>query len=286
MSVLEPVTDPVHGDPARLQQVVWNLVSNAVKFTPKGGRVQVVLARVNSSLELSVSDTGKGIDAQFLPHVFERFRQADSSAARDQGGLGLGLAIVKQLVELHGGGVRVMSEGRDKGSTFTVHLPLAAVQVDTSSAPKSHPKAVSLSSANLESPDLNGVRVLVVDDEPDARDLIERVLHECGASVVLASSAAEAIGYATTEPLDVILSDIGLPEKDGYELMRTLRERGCVVPAAALTAFARSEDRTRALNAGYMTHISKPVETAELMATVASLAHKTLTLKRKAQGTA
>ncbi|MGH7244761.1 MAG: PAS domain-containing protein [Phycisphaerales bacterium] len=271
-SVLEPDSEGAYGDPARLQQVVWNLVSNAVKFTPKGGRVQVVLSRVNSHFELAVSDSGKGIDAAFLPHVFERFRQGDSSAARDQGGLGLGLAIVKQLVELHGGSVHVASEGKDKGSTFTVRLPLAAIQSEIETSRPQHPRTISLSPARSESPDLRGVAVLVVDDEPDARDLIRRVLEECGAAVSTAASADEAIGIAMGKRVDVILSDIGLPERDGYEFMRSLRAQGCLVPAAALTAFARTEDRTRALQAGYLTHISKPVETAELLATVASLA--------------
>lgn len=273
-SVVEPVADVVHGDPARLQQVVWNLVSNAVKFTPRGGRVQVILARVNSHIELSVSDTGRGIKPEFLPFVFERFRQADSSTAREHGGLGLGLAIVKQLVDLHGGAVRVVSAGEGQGSTFTVHLPLAVVHRPAFEDQKVHPKSISLSPIDADLPRLTGVRVLVVDDEPDARELIQRLLLECEAQVILAASADEALIAIGKERFDVILSDIGMPERDGYSLMEAVRRGGCRIPAAALTAFARSEDRTRALSAGYQTHIAKPVEPAELLATVASLAHR------------
>lgn len=275
-SMLDPIADPVRGDPARLQQVVWNLLSNAVKFTPRGGRVQVVLARVDSHVEISVSDTGKGIKAEFLPHVFERFRQADSSTEREHVGLGLGLAIVKQLVEIHGGSVEVESEGEGKGSTFKVHLPLAIVHA-SKDVPSVHPKAGQLTSVQGDSPNLSGVRVLVVDDEPDAREVIKRVLEECNAEVVLAGSAHEALVAVEQERPDVILSDIGMPERDGYAFMNAVRRRGIKIPAAALTAFARSEDRTRALRAGYQTHMAKPVDPAELLATVAALVHKTAT---------
>ncbi len=272
--VLDPITDTVHGDPTRLQQVVWNLLSNAVKFTPRGGRVQVVLARVNSHVELSVSDTGKGIKPEFLPYVFERFRQADSSAAREHGGLGLGLAIVKQLTELHGGTVRVSSAGEGQGATFVVHLPLAVMQPARGGTPdpRVHPQAEPLRPVLHDSPSLKGLRVLVVDDEFDARDLVRRVLEECDAEVILAASVDEGLAAVSSERPSVILSDIGMPERDGYEFMRTLRQSGVRVPAAALTAFARSEDRTRALHAGYQSHIAKPVEPAELLATVAALA--------------
>ncbi len=272
--VLESITDPIHGDPARLQQIVWNLVSNAVKFTPRGGKVQVVLARVNSHVEIAVSDTGKGISPAFLPHVFERFRQADSSPAREQGGLGLGLAIVKQLVELHGGSVRAKSNGEGRGSTFTVELPLAMAHRDQTEPVGVHPKAHPLAPVKIERPNLEGIRVLVVEDEPDGRDLVRRVLEECRASVIVASNADEGLIATERELPDVILSDIGLPGRDGYAFMRELRQRGVMTPAIALTAFARSEDRTRALYAGYQTHIAKPVEPAELLATVASMARK------------
>jgi signal transduction histidine kinase/DNA-binding response OmpR family regulator len=274
-SVLEPISEPVHGDPARLQQIVWNLLSNAVKFTPKTGRVQIVLARVNSHVEISVSDTGKGIRPEFLPHVFERFRQADSSASREHGGLGLGLSIVKQLVELHGGVVRAASDGEGKGATFTVHLPLAAVHQAATGPDRVHPRANSLSPVSGDQPDLRGVLVLVVDDEPDSREIVMRVLEDCHASVIAAGSAQEALAKLERERPDVLLSDIGMAGVDGYAFIRALRRKGNRIPAAALTAFARSEDRTRALLAGYQTHLAKPVEPSELLATVAVLAQKT-----------
>ncbi|MEO6593246.1 MAG: ATP-binding protein [Planctomycetota bacterium] len=269
----EQFTESVYGDPARLQQVVWNLLSNAVKFTPRGGRVQIDLARVGSTVQLSVMDTGHGIKPEFLPHVFERFRQADSSAAREHGGLGLGLAIVKQLVELHGGTVHAASGGEGKGATFTVALPVAAQRVEKTQ--KAAPVAASAASPEWDLPDLRGVRVLIVDDDPDARDLIQRVLEESGAEIAPAASAAEGLTVLSSGRVNVILSDIGLPGCDGYHFMREVRKRGIRTPAAAITAFARSEDRTRALNAGYQTHIAKPVEPSELLATVAALAHKT-----------
>jgi len=272
-SVLEPIMDPVHGDPARLQQVAWNLLSNAVKFTPRGGRVQLVLNRVNSHIEIVVSDTGRGIRSDFLPHVFERFRQADSSVAREHGGLGLGLAIVKQLVELHGGTVRAASGGADQGSTFVVALPLAIVHGAPGDDDKAHPRAPTLAFSLAANASLAGVRVLVVDDEADAREVIRRILEDSQASVTLAGSASEALAALDKESPHVILSDIGMPNQDGYSLMQAIRRRGVKIPAAALTAFARSEDRTRALQAGYQTHIAKPVEPAELVAAVASLAH-------------
>jgi len=273
-TVLDAVTTAVHGDPARLQQIVWNLVSNAVKFTPRGGRVQVILSRVNSHVEISVSDTGKGIPSDFLPHVFERFRQADSSTTREHGGLGLGLAIVKQLVELHGGTVNAASEGEGKGSTFTVHLPLIAIQMNPGPSIKDSYRLAMDASPSGDLPSLAGIRVLVVEDEPDAQVLIKRILEDCDATVVLAASAQEGLAAASRETLHVIVSDIGLPGGDGYHFMSTLRKSGNRVPAAALTAFARSQDRTRALQAGYQTHIAKPVEPAELLAAVAALAHR------------
>jgi CheY-like chemotaxis protein len=258
-----------------LQQVVWNLLSNAIKFTPKGGRVQVLLERVNSHIEISVADTGIGIQPAFIDHVFERFRQADASTTRKHGGLGLGLAIVKHLVELHGGTVHVQSAGQGTGTTFVIKLPLAAVQRYEGESVRVHPGAPPLGPAPFRPMDLAGVKVLVVDDEADARDLIAHVLGDCGAMVLLAASAVEAVRLVESERPDVLLSDIGMPDVDGYELLRRVRllgeEQGGRLPAIALTAFARSEDRTRALTAGFLVHVSKPIEPSELVATVASV---------------
>ena len=264
----------------RLQQVVWNLLTNAVKFTPKGGKVQVAIERVNSHVEISVSDTGIGISAEFLPYVFDRFRQADASTTRKHGGLGLGLAIVKNLVELHGGKIRAMSPGTGLGSTFVVELPLMAVHPGDNDTPREHARLSAAGSGReyTEGDVLAGVSVLVVDDEDDARDLIARVLSECKATVFVASGGAQAVELLKRERPAVLLSDIGMPQEDGYELIRKVRmlpdQLGGNIPAAALTAFARSQDRTRALRAGYQIHISKPVEPAELVAVVATLAGK------------
>jgi PAS domain S-box-containing protein len=266
--IVDPTASAV-GDPNRLQQVIWNLLSNAVKFTPKGGSVQVQVARVESHVEISVSDTGAGISPAFLPHVFERFRQADASTTRQHGGLGLGLAIVKQLVELHGGSVEARSEGDNRGSTFVVRLPLGAVGQDR--APRD--------GGSRDGVDLDGVRVVVVDDDADARDLISWVLADVGAQAAVAASADEGLRLVRELRPHVLVSDIGMPHKDGYELIREVRalpfSEGGHTPAIALTAFARSEDRTRALLAGYQLHLSKPVEPSELLATVASLAGRT-----------
>jgi PAS domain S-box-containing protein len=275
--VLDPLAGQVSGDPARLQQVVWNLLTNAVKFTPKGGRVQVLLERVNSHVELSVSDSGIGIKPEFLPHVFDRFRQADPSTTRRHGGLGLGLAIVKQLTELHGGTVRAKSPGEAQGSTFVVSLPIAIVHADTSSSHKIGPREREESEFDYSATPLSGIKVLVVDDEADARQLIRRVLIECGADVALAGSADEAMKFVETFRPDIMISDVGMPDQDGYDLIRRVRARVAAktLPAVALTAFARSEDRRRALLAGFQTHVSKPVEPAELVAVVASLVERT-----------
>lgn len=278
-SILSPDAGPVAGDPARLQQVVWNLLSNAVKFTPKGGKVQVVLRRVNSHVELSVSDTGIGIKPEFLPHVFDRFRQGDPSTTRLFGGLGLGLSIVKRLVELHGGTVQVQSAGEDRGSGFTVSLPVSAPHVqgpDTSAGDRKHIEANAL---DFQYVDLSHVRVLVVDDEADTRELVARVLSECNATVTTAANAHQALETFAKQAPDVLISDIGMPDVDGYELLKRIRARGAAcggrTPAIALTAFARSEDRTRALRAGFLVHVAKPVEPSELVATVASVAGRT-----------
>jgi PAS domain S-box-containing protein len=274
-TLLDPSAGPISGDSGRLQQVVWNLVSNAIKFTPKGGRVQVVLARVNSHIEISVADTGIGVDPELLPHVFERFRQGDASITRTYGGLGLGLSIVKHIVDLHGGQVQAASAGKGAGATFRVQLPLAVVHRERDQ--RQHPRS-SLVSAPLVYADLGGLTVLVVDDEQDSRELVRRVLQDAGAQVVTATCAVQALEVARERPLDVLVSDIGMPEVDGYELLRQLRtlgdERLRRVPAIALTAFARAEDRTRALLSGFLAHVAKPVEAPELVATVAAVAQR------------
>ena len=277
-TVLDPTARPVSCDPNRLQQVFWNLLSNAIKFTPRGGRVQVLLERVNSHLEVSIIDTGKGIEADFLPHVFDRFRQADSSTTRQYGGLGLGLAIVKQLVELHGGTVRVKSGGHDLGTTFIVALPLTVLHAEGGPdfGERRHPAQGSLAAPPLHRDiDLHDVRVLVVDDEADARALVRRLLEERGATVITNGSAAEALATIHAERFDVLVSDIGMPDEDGYALIRKVRsiptERGGTIPAVALTAYARSEDRMKAVRAGFQMHVTKPVEPAELLTMVASL---------------
>jgi PAS domain S-box-containing protein len=277
--ILDPQAGPVRGDPSRLQQVFWNLLSNAVKFTPRGGRVQVALERVNSHLEASVTDTGEGIRPDFLPYVFDRFRQADASTTRRHGGLGLGLSIVKQLVELHGGSIRVKSGGAGQGSTFTVALPLTVVHPEADDeAQRRHPQAGASAAALRDEAcvRMGGVRVLVVDDEPDARSLVKRLLEDCEAEVVMAASAAEAMERLRSARFDVLVSDIGMPGEDGYSLIRRVRglpvEAGGTIPALALTAYARSEDRMRAVRAGFQMHVVKPVDAAELITMVASLA--------------
>jgi PAS domain S-box-containing protein len=265
--------DIVSADSARLQQVVWNLLTNAIKFTPKGGQVQVLLQRVNSHLELSVSDTGVGIPAHYLPHVFDRFSQKDSSTTRTFGGLGLGLAICKQLVELHGGAIRAASQGEGKGATFSVQLPLSIVQLDQS-ASRIHPTAETQPGEMLSLPRLEGVHVFAVDDEPDARDLLRRVLEGQGAKVTSFASAEDALAALKTTKPTVLVCDIGMPKMDGYQLIRTLRaeeSRRERIPALALTAFARAEDRKRALVAGYQAHLAKPFDVGELILVVADL---------------
>jgi PAS domain S-box-containing protein len=279
--VLDPLAGPVRGDPNRLQQVFWNLLTNAMKFTHKDGRVTLTLARVNSHLEVEVSDNGEGIDPAFLPHVFDRFRQADASSARRHGGLGLGLSIVKQLVELHGGAISAKSAGRDLGSTFRVSLPLMATVEDAlePDVSRQHPKrSASLSAIEEIAPgDLSGLKVLVVDDEPDARSLIQRLLQDCHASVVTAGSADEALQILCRDTPHVLVSDIGMPGEDGYTLIRRIRSMtgaSALVPAIALTAYARIEDRMKAIHAGFQLHLSKPVEPIELVAMVHSLARR------------
>ena len=274
-ALLDPAVGPIRGDPGRLQQIVWNLLSNAIKFTARGGRVQVSLMRVNSHVELVVADNGQGIVPEFLPLVFDRFRQADSSTTRRYGGLGLGLAIVKQLVELHGGSVGVHSAGPGEGASFTVSLPVVAVQEPDTAVPRDHPRVERGGSEVLHAPSFRDVRILVVDDDPDARAMIAMLLEDRDAQVICADSAEAAMRQVQAQVPDLMISDIGMPQVDGYELVRRLRalpaEAGGQVPAIALTAFARSEDRTRALLAGYQLHLAKPIEPAELYAAVSSV---------------
>ena len=276
-TVLDPRVSPISGDPDRLQQIIWNLLTNAIKFTPKGGRVQVRLERIDSHVELVISDTGQGIDPELLPHVFDRFRQSDSSSTRRHGGLGLGLAIVRQLVELHGGTVTAESPGAGEGTNFRVILPLMSVHHEPSDVEMTRNMIGSNTLTNGQQSPID-LRVLVVDDEPDARDLIAAILTGRGAEVVSVGSAGEALAEMELQRFDVLISDIGMPEMDGYWLISKIRqlppERGGRIPAAALTAYAGVEDRMRVLSAGYQMHIPKPVEPGELTTVVANLAER------------
>ncbi len=286
-SVLDPRAGPVSGDPDRLRQIVWNLLSNAVKFTQKKGKVQVRLLRVNSQVELTVSDTGVGISPEFLPHVFERFTQADSSSTRQHSGLGLGLGIARHLVELHGGEISAHSDGTGKGATFLVSLPIMIVHAGASKPEGAHPTAPSAAAGEGPGngvgsfrcpPELAGIRVVAVDDDADARKLLETVLTRCHAQVTMAKTAAEALEAVRRERPDVLLSDVEMAGEDGYGLIAKVRalppEEGGNTPAAALTAYARVEDRTRALRAGFQLHVPKPVEPSELLAVVVNLAKR------------
>ncbi|MEP6975715.1 MAG: ATP-binding protein [Spartobacteria bacterium] len=278
--ILDSEAGPISGDPGRVQQIFGNLLSNAIKFTRKGGKVQVLLERVNSHLEITVADTGQGIEAEFLPYVFDRFRQADGSANRRHGGLGLGLAIAKQLVVLHGGSIRAESEGRGQGTSFIVSLPVKVMHAHLDPSERRHPATPSAAPGYRKCTDLAGLKILVVDDERDARELLRRMLINCEAEVLLAASAGEALSLVDSQVPDILISDIGMAEVDGYEFLRKLRTRelpnGRKTPAIALTAFARSEDRTKALLAGFSAHISKPVEPSELIATIASVIGRTI----------
>jgi PAS domain S-box-containing protein len=273
--ILDPRAGPVSGDPSRLQQVVWNLVSNAVKFTPRGGRVQVRLERANSNIEIIVSDTGQGIHADLLPHIFERFRQGDSSSTRMHGGLGLGLAIVRHLVELHGGTVQAWSPGEGQGATFTVKLPLLIWHRDVKEGGRVHPSAGG-STALGGAPSLDGLRVLVVDDEPDTREMLKLMIEQFGAEVKVSASSAEALDQLEQWKPNVLVSDIEMPGEDGYSLIQKIRalgpERGGAIAAVALTAYARTEDRMRSLAAGYHMHMAKPAEPVELAIVIGNLA--------------
>jgi PAS domain S-box-containing protein len=279
LKVVDPHAGPVSGDPARLQQVVWNLLSNAIKFTGKGGRVSLTLARINSHVEIVVSDSGAGISPEFLPYVFDRFRQEANSTQRQHGGLGLGLAIVKNLVELHGGSIEARSSGAGEGATFRVSLPLTPLHANPAGGLRRHPVSPTPPESVWTAPDLQGVEVLVVDDDLDSRHLLKRLLEDCRAAVAMAGSVQEAFSTLDGARFDVIVSDIGMPLRDGYDFIRELRvrpaERGGRTPAVALTAFARSEDRTKAMLAGFDLHIAKPVEPKELCAVVSRLAGRT-----------
>jgi PAS domain S-box-containing protein len=272
----DPSPGLVAGDPGRLQQVIWNLLSNAIKFTPRDGLVAIGLAHRDGHVEITVRDSGVGIRPEFITHVFERFRQADASTTRRHGGLGLGLSIVKHLIEQHGGIVRADSEGEGHGASFTIELPLAKGQTPAARQGRAQlPAAAPPYTPELTLRDLSGVSVLVVDDDRDARELISRILTDCHARVTMAGNAGEALAALRVAPPDLLISDLGMPEVDGFELLSRVRalgrEHGGHLPAVALTAFARSEDRLRALEAGFSAHISKPVEPSELIATVASL---------------
>jgi signal transduction histidine kinase/ActR/RegA family two-component response regulator len=275
IKVIDTGAVSVPGDPVRLQQVVWNLLSNAVKFTPRGGKVHVHLARVNSHVEIAVTDTGQGIPPEFLPHVFDRFRQAEQTVNRQHGGLGVGLAIVRHLVEMHGGSVAAASQGKNQGSIFTVRLPVSPVyQVDPAEG-RIHPAAQHLLLSPQPADRLDQIKLLVVDDEEDTRDLLRAGLTGCGADVRVSSSAEDALNVLHDWNAEVLISDIGMPVVDGYEFIRRVRslpsDSGGTIPAVALTAYARFEDRLKALRAGYEMHVPKPVELSELVTVILSL---------------
>jgi PAS domain S-box-containing protein len=279
--VIEPLLDDagslVSGDASRLQQICWNLLSNALKFTPRGGRVSVRLTFDGPWARLEVADSGVGIRPEFLPHVFDRFQQADLAITRQFGGLGLGLSIVKHLVELHGGAVEAASEGEGTGATFTVTLPVLG---DITEQERRHDRAASVDAGVA----LDAIRLLVVEDEIDTLEFLRRLLTTHGATVLTAATASEALSLVRDERPDLMISDIGLPEMDGYDLIQNVRRQpspGRDIPAIALTAYARSEDRTRALRAGYQAHIAKPVEPSELLAMIASFVE--LTVARKSR---
>lgn len=276
-TIFDPSAGSVAGDPDRMQQVFWNLLSNAVKFTPKSGRIQVRLQRADSHVEVAVSDTGRGIDPKLLPHIFERFRQGDSSTTREHGGLGLGLAIVRHLVELHGGVVHAYSDGAGKGAEFIIQLPtmVSARTAEPGEEPV-HPSAGGTLSGSI--PALAGLRLLVVDDERDAREIISVILGEAGAEIATASSSREALDLLGRWKPDMLISDIGMPSESGYDLIRMVRalpaDKGGQTPAIAITAYARTQDRLQILSAGFQMHVPKPIEPIELATVVASLAKR------------
>ena len=273
---LDATAGPIAGDPGRLQQVIWNVLSNAIKFTPRGGTVQVALVRLDDQVAITISDTGIGIGADLMPHLFERFRQGDASTTRRYGGLGLGLALVKSLVELHGGSVGVTSPGEAQGTTVSVQFPMPQPKRAGDSVDRVRSRTPRLRVPAVRADELSGLTILIVDDQPDARNLIARVLEDAGAMVVAAASADEALALVDAKRPDVLVSDIGMPDTDGHELLRRIRglgpEHGGQLPAIALTAFARAEDRTRALQAGFLVHVTKPVDASALVATIAGVA--------------
>jgi PAS domain S-box-containing protein len=274
--ILDPQAGPVSGDPDRLQQVFWNLLSNAIKFAPRGGKVQVRLEGVNSHVEVTVADNGPGVAPEFLPRVFERFAQADSSSTRPHGGLGLGLAIVRHLVEMHGGDVRADNREEDTGAVFVVRLPLRSVAPAPFADEVVHGTAPAEHTMWLESaPSLSGLRVVVVDDDTDSRELMATVLGQCGARVFTAAAAAQGLRLVETELPDVAVADIEMPGEDGYSFIAKLRSlpaaRGGMTPTAALTAYAGAGDRVKALRAGFQIHLAKPIQPAELATVVLRL---------------
>jgi CheY-like chemotaxis protein len=276
--VIDPLTVPISGDADRLQQIVWNLLSNAIKFTPRGGKVQLQLARVNSHVEVTVSDSGRGIAADFLPYVFERFRQADATFSREHGGLGLGLSIAQQLAELHGGTLSAASAGLGQGATFTLKLPLmivhrAATAGDLRQQPRTERQAPVLEPV----PRLDGVHVLAIDDEKDSLTLLRSVLEDAGARVTTAQSSALALDLLRQHAPDVLVADIGMPGMDGLQLIRAIRQMPEPLrstPAAALTAYARSQDRITSLASGFHMHLVKPIDPLELIVAVSTLASR------------
>jgi PAS domain S-box-containing protein len=276
-TIIDPEAAPISGDPERLQQVLWNLLSNAVKFTKRGGKAQVRLERVNSHVELTVSDTGIGISPEFLPYVFDRFRQADGGSTRERGGLGLGLAIARQLTEMHGGTIDASSAGLDHGSTFRVRIPVMIVHTLHDDLPRVHPRSGS-SAKPVDTAGLRGIHVLAVDDETDALALVSEVLEAAGARVTTARSAEDALEKVGAVCPDVVVADLGMPRIDGFGFIHRLRNHDNAqtreIPAAALTAYARSEDRMKALQAGFQIHLAKPIDPAELVTTIASLAKR------------
>jgi signal transduction histidine kinase/ActR/RegA family two-component response regulator len=270
-TTLDSTLVPVAGDPERLQQVVWNLLTNAIKFTPKGGSVQVVLERVNSHVEIAVRDTGPGIDPEFLPHVFDRFSQAETGSTRTHGGLGLGLSIARHLVEAHGGTIHAENAPAG-GSIFTIKLPVMALRI-AGERERRHPdeRKAGIPSAYAS---LDGCRALLVDDEPESNEVVRTLLASCGAEVRVAGSADHALEILDRWKPDVLVSDVGMPGKDGYALIAAVRARGdnaARLPAIALTAYASVEDRIRLLSAGFQAHVAKPLELGELVAVVSSL---------------
>ncbi|MBV9876201.1 MAG: PAS domain S-box protein [Verrucomicrobia bacterium] len=275
-TVIDPLNATILGDPNRLQQVFWNLLNNAIKFTPKGGRIQVLLQRINSHVDVSVVDTGEGISPDFLPYIFNRFQQADPSTTRQHGGLGLGLAIVKNLVELHGGMVRAKSGGIGKGASFIVTLPLTVFHPPPDEGEREHPKSRVGELSIPAAVSLEGVRVLAIDDDADARSLLKLMLEAAGATAYLAASAREGLEQLLLQSVDVVICDIGMPDVDGYSFIRNVRRLGdrekSEVAAVALTAYARLQDRMEAMRAGFQNHLPKPVEPSELLAVVHSLA--------------